>query len=214
MKYKCIIFDCDGILVDSEATSIGVLVQMASEIGVHIDFSKAMQLYSGQSLSYCLHHIEQQSNTTFSDNKIEYFRQKTYRAFRQDLKAIPGVEQVLQKLDVPVCVASNAPLEKIKLNLNLLNFSDYFKGKLYSAYDIQKWKPEPDLFLYAAAQMGFDIHDCAVIEDSVAGVQAAVKGGFDVYAYASINNDSQLKAEGGIVFNHMSQLITLLNETA
>ena len=210
MQYKCIIFDCDGVLVDSEATSIAVLVGMAADIGLELDLDTAIRAYSGHSLAYCLEDIERQAAQPLAANKVDLFRERTFRAFRQDLKAIPGVEQVIKQIKCPICVASNAPKDKIQLNLNLLNLNHYFDGHYFSAYDLQKWKPEPDLFLHAAQQMGIAVKDCAVIEDSLAGVQAAVRGGFDVYAYTNISSAAILKKAGAKVFYSMSDLIPLL----
>ncbi len=210
MNYKCILFDCDGVLVDSEATSIRVLVDMAADIGLTLDLSEAVQHYSGHALHYCLDHIEAQSAHKFPDNKVQIYKQRTFADFRQNLQAIDGVEAVLQQLECPICVASNAPLDKIELNLNLLNFSHYFKGHLYSAYQLQKWKPDPDLFLHAAQQMGFAPKECAVIEDSLAGVQAAVRGGFDVFTYTKPDYAAAFEALGAIVFFDMADLLPLI----
>ena len=132
------------------------------------------------------------------------------KKFRTDLKAIPGSLELQNRLNCPRCVASNAPAEKIRLNLGLLNLIDFFDGNLFSAYDIQKWKPEPDLFLHAADKMGFLPEECVVIEDSVAGVQAAVAGGFEVYGYANDRTATTLEAAGAKVFYDMNNLDTLL----
>lgn len=210
MKYKCIIFDCDGVLVDSEATSIGVLVDMAKEIGLDLDMEAMMHEFSGQSLQHCFEYIQQRTPKGSVEDWIPEFRRRTYQAFRTDLKAIPGVQDLLKRLNRPRCVASNAPLEKIELNLGLLNMLDFFDGKLFSAYDIQKWKPDPDLFLHAAAQMGFAPHECVVIEDSLTGVQAAKAGGFDVFGYANKNTADKLEAAGAKVFYEMDKLDLLL----
>lgn len=210
MKFKCIIFDCDGVLVDSEATSIGVLVDMAKEIDIHLDMDEMMHEFSGQSLQYCFEYIQRHAPNRSVEDWIPEFRRRTYQAFKTDLKAIPGVHDLLKRLNRPRCVASNAPLEKIELNLGLLNLINFFDGKLFSAYDIQKWKPEPDLFLHAAAQMGFAPEECVVIEDSLAGVQAAKAGGFEVFAYSNKNTVSKLESAGANIFYDMNTLDKLL----
>lgn len=212
MNYKCIIFDCDGVLVDSEATSIGVIVDLAKDAGYQLDLDAAIQEFSGQSLQYCFDYIAERSPQALPDNITNEYRHRTYQAFKTDLKAIPGIHQLVKRLSIPFCVASNAPREKIELNLGLLNLIAFFEGKIFSAYDRQKWKPDPDLFLYAAQSMGFQPHECAVIEDSVAGVTAAVAGGFDVFGYASARTAKQLETAGATLFFDMNLLDQLLKQ--
>lgn len=210
MNYKCIIFDCDGVLVDSEATSIGVIVDLAKDAGYELDLETAIQKFSGQSLQYCFDYIATRSHEPLPDNITTEYRRRTYQAFKTGLKAIPGIHQLLERLTVPFCVASNAPREKIELNLGILNLIDFFEGNVFSAYDRQKWKPDPDLFLHAAQTMGFAPSECVVIEDSLAGVNAAVAGGFDVYGYASDRTAKQLEAAGATLFYDINLLDQLL----
>lgn len=210
MKFKCIIFDCDGVLVDSEATSTGVIVDIAKDHGVDLDLEYAINEFAGQSLSYCLGYIQERSKVPLPSNIISVFRERTFKAFQSDLKPIPGIRDLLSRLSCSVCVASNAPVNKIEFNLGLLNMLDYFNGNLFSAYQINKWKPEPDLFLYAAEKMGFLPEDCVVIEDSVTGVKAAKAGGFEVFGYASERSAKKLKEAGAVVFYDMNVLDELL----
>lgn len=210
MNYKCIIFDCDGVLVDSEATSIGVIVDLAKDAGYELDLEAAINEFSGQSLQYCFDYIQQRSAKPLPDDIINEYRRRTYQAFKTGLKAIPGIHQLLKRLNVPYCVASNAPREKIELNLGLLDLLDFFEGNIFSAYDRQKWKPNPDLFLHAAKTMGFQPNECVVIEDSLAGVNAAVAGGFDVCGYASARTAKQLEDAGARLFYDMNLLDQLL----
>lgn len=206
MNYKCIIFDCDGVLVDSEATTIAVIVDIARKAGLDLDLELAIHHFSGQSLKYCFDYIEERSPRKLPTDVVADFRQRTFQAYKTDLKAIPGVYNLLQRLERPSCVASNAPIDKIELNLGLLNMLHFFDGNLFSAYDIQKWKPEPDLFLHAANKMGFEPKDCLVIEDSLAGVLAAKSGGFEVFAYANKRTEKELKEAGATLFYDMNTL--------
>lgn len=206
MKFKCIIFDCDGVLVDSEATSIGVIVDLAKEMGHSMDLDAAIAEFSGQSLQYCFNYIEDASGQKFPSNVANIYRTRSYKAFEESLKPIPGIHQVLERLTLPRCVASNAPGDKIRLNLGLLKLSHFFGENIFSAYDIQKWKPEPDLFLHAAQKMGFAPKDCLVVEDSLAGVLAAKAGGFEVMGYASNRTAPQLDKAGATVFYDMNLL--------
>ena len=206
MKFKCIIFDCDGVLVDSEATSIGVIVDLAGEMGHSMNLEKAIAEFSGQSLQYCFEYIENASGQKFPTDIANIYRTRTYKAFEESLKPISGIHELLERLKIPCCVASNAPLDKIQLNLGLLKLTHFFGNNIFSAYDIQKWKPEPDLFLHAAKTMGFEPKDCLVVEDSLAGVLAAKAGGFEVMGYASSRTAGQLKQAGATVFYDMNLL--------
>lgn len=215
MKYQCIIFDCDGVLVDSEAISISVIVDMARAVGYNMEMENAIALFSGQSLQYCFDYINQHSPQPLPDNAIPEFRRLTFEAYKSDIQAIPHIKEVLVALKeaaVPFCVASNAPMNKIELNLGLLNLADFFEGNMFSAYTNQKWKPDPDLFLHAAKTMGFEPNQCAVIEDSLAGVKAGVAGGFDVFGYANERRAKTLEDAGAKVFFSMQHLISLLKE--
>lgn len=214
MKYNCILFDCDGVLVDTERATIQVLIEMAAAAGMYLNIEEGLDLFGGYSIQYCFDYINQNSPTGLQKDAEVYFRKKTFQAYQNHIAAIPNIEQVLKDLnnmDTPVCVASNGPVEKIKLNLTLTKLMDYFNGNIYSAYQIKKWKPLPDLFWYAAQQMEFEVEECAVIEDSLAGVQAAVAGGFDVYAIANDRNRETLQAAGATAtFTNMNQLLDLL----
>lgn len=211
MKYNCILFDCDGVLVDTERATIQVLIEMAVAAGMAMNIEEGLDLFGGHSLQYCFDYINQKSPVGLQKDAEVHFRKKTFQAYQNHIAAIPNIEQVLKDLDIPICVASNGPLEKIKLNLTLTGLIDYFDGNLYSAYTINKWKPLPDLFWYAAQEMEFEVEECAVIEDSLAGVQAAVAGGFDVYAIANDRNREILKAAGATAtFDNMNQLVDLL----
>jgi HAD superfamily hydrolase (TIGR01509 family) len=213
MKYNCILFDCDGVLVDTERATIQVLIEMSKAAGLNLEIEEGLTLFGGHSLQYCFDYINNHSPNGLQKDAEIYFRKKTFQAYQDHMTAIPNIEQVLKDLNVPICVASNGPLEKIKLNLTLTGLIEYFDGNLYSAYQLKKWKPLPDLFWYAAQEMGFEVEECAVIEDSLAGVEAAVAGGFDVYAIVNERNRASLQAAGAMAtFENMNQLMALLSK--
>lgn len=210
MKYKCIIFDCDGVLVDSEKISIGTMVTMANSIGISLDEKNATDLFLGKSLKFCFEYIQSLSDKKLPDTFEEDFRKKSFAAFKSDLKPIAGVHELINQLKVPFCVASNGPADKIRLNLTTTKLIDKFQGHIFSAYDINSFKPDPALYLYAAKTMGFDVQDCVVIEDSAVGVQAALAGGFAVYGFVPHGNQAHLKEFNITLFNSMEKLIQLL----
>ena len=210
MKYKCIIFDCDGVLVDSEEISIGTLVSMAKLHGAIIDENYAHQLFLGKSLEFCFNYIAELANKKLPDTFEEEFRTGTFEAFKKNLKAVKGIHELLAKINVPIAVASNGPADKIRLNLTTTKLIDKFEGAIFSAYDINSWKPNPKLYLHAAKTMGFDVKDCVVIEDSPAGVQAALAGGFDVFGFTNHANFDALQQMNIPLFDDMAQLNLLL----
>ena len=144
-----------------------------------------------------------------ADFEIE-FRERTYEAFKTDLKAVNGIADLIEKLGIPFCVASSGPVEKIRLNLGLVNLLDQFENKIYSSYDIGSWKPDPGIFLHAAKRMGFEPEECAVIEDSASGIRAAIAGGFKVYALANEKMKKTFEQLGAIAFENMKELEKLL----
>lgn len=211
MNYKCIIFDCDGILVDSEEISNRVLIEMAKEVGVNLRLEEILRDFAGKSLKWMFDQIQERTTTSLPADFVHDYRKRTFEAFETEIKPISGVREVLEKLDTPFCVASSGPVNKINLNLSTTGLIHFFENRIFSSYEIGSWKPNPEIFEYAAKQMGFLPEECVVIEDSLAGIQAAKTGGFDVYGLANEKNQSELEAAGAHVFFNMIDLIHLLD---
>jgi len=210
MKYKCIIFDCDGVLVDSEPISCGVLVEMANAAGLKIDLNFALREFAGKHLDANFQYILEQVETGFPPNPMQVYRERTYALFKENLQPISGIHGLLERLDVPFCVASSGPVEKIEANLTTVGLIDKFADKIFSAYTIERWKPDPAVFLWAAKTMGFSPDECVVIEDSPSGVQGAIAGGFDVWAYVAKGHPNKFTAMDIPVFHDMNELDKLL----
>lgn len=212
---KCVIFDCDNVLVDTEHTLVSVMLDMTSVYGVEMEIEEAVKLFSGRQMRQTLKYLEELSGTTFPDNFEQEFRKKAYDEFRKGVQPIPGVKELLENLNLPFCVASSGPREKIELNLGLTGLQRFFPPeKIFSSYDINSWKPEPGIFLHAAAIMGYLPEDCVVVEDSLAGVQAAVAGGFRVYGLTNGFNQQELTEAGAMVLQEMKELQQLLRLTS
>jgi len=208
--YKCIIFDSDGVLVDSETLSAKVFQEMAKELGFELDFETAVEQFAGISMKENLKFIQENIQEALPEGFEEEFRQKSYKVFKSELKAVSGVHELIEKLHVPFCVASSGPVEKISLNLELVKLLHYFENRIYSSYDIGKWKPDPGIFLHAAREMGFAPEECVVIEDSDSGIRAALAGGFMVYALASEKRRKHFEQVGAVTFRNMKELEQLL----
>lgn len=209
-KYKCIIFDCDGVLIDSESIAIGVLVDMANYLGAKMDFNTSLINLKGKSFNFCRQLISEKIGEPLPIHFEDDYRINTFEAFRKNIQPINGIKEVLKKLEVPFCVASSGPENKIRLNLELTGLLPFFEGNIFSCYAIKKWKPEPDIFLWAAKSMGFKPQECLIIEDSLSGVKAAKAGGFDVFGYTEHDYTNELEKEATKTFNSMDLLLEML----
>lgn len=209
MKYNCIIFDCDGVLVDSEAISAKVFQEMIFELGTEIEFETVLEQITGTSMKENLQFISEIINGDLPAEFETEFRKRSYEAFKTDIKPINGIPDLLKKIKVPVGVASSGPVEKIRLNLTTTNLIHFFGENIFSSYEIGSWKPNPQIYLHAAKKMGFKPEECAVIEDSLPGIQAAKAGGFDVFGFASEKNKILFKEAGATVFSQISDLVQM-----
>ncbi|WP_299127236.1 HAD family hydrolase [uncultured Winogradskyella sp.] len=211
-NYKCVIFDCDGVLVDSEPISNQVMVDLANLAGANIDIDYAYHHFKGNSLQNCMIKITDLIGKEMPFDFEYKFRKQSFEAFKHKIQPIKGVKTVLQNLEVPFCVASSGPVNKIKLNLELTGLISFFKEtSIFSCYTVNKWKPDPTVFLWAAETMGFSPKDCLVVEDSPIGVQAAVKGGFDVFGFTAHDYKNELQSMATKTFDDMLKLSLLIN---
>ncbi len=150
--------------------------------------------------------LERHLNRSLPDTFVPELRARMAILFRSELRSIDGIESVLDHLEVPYCVVSNAPVEKIRLTLGVTGLLPRFESRIFSAYDVNIWKPDPGLYLHAAATMGARPERCIVIEDSVPGVEAGVAAGMHVFGFAPNDSGAELAARGAQVFSAMSQL--------
>ena len=210
MEVKCIIFDCDGVLVDTEKIGNGILLSMAAELGFEMNLEDAYRDFNGRNLKECFQEIEKGIGKKLPESFERDYRERSFAAFKTQVKPMEGIVAFLEKLKIPYCVASSGPVDKIRLNLEVAGLLDKFENKIYSAYEINSWKPDPGIFLHAAKEMGFDVADCIVVEDSKAGVMAGIRGGFTVYGFANGYNNADLEQEGAILFNTYEELSALL----
>lgn len=211
MNYKCIIFDCDGVLVDSEAISAKVFYEMVLELDCNLNYGTILDQITGTSMKENLEFFAQHIDGEMPADFEQDFRKRSFEAYKKELEPINGIHSLINKLTVPFCTASSGPQNKIKLNLTTTGLIDKFEGKIFSSFDIDSWKPEPKIYLHAAEQMGFEPKDCVVIEDSEPGVKAAVAGGFNVCVITNKKNKSIFEKLGAKVFYTMKELEVLLD---
>jgi HAD superfamily hydrolase (TIGR01509 family) len=183
---------------------------MAAKYGLKISLNEAYKKFNGRSLKDCFQQIEQLINQPLPENFEIAYRKKSFEAFATQIKPVKGVLKFLNSLTIPYCVASSGPVEKIKLTLKTAGLIDKFENKIFSSYQINSWKPDPGIFLHTAQEMGFSVNECIVIEDSIAGIIAAKRGGFKVFCIANQTNSKELENEGAIIFYTFEELATLL----
>lgn len=146
MNDSLIIFDCDGTLVDSEGIANEVFVAQVQNLGIPLTHDEAWEHFPGTSLAICMQYVEKTYTVNFPDDFIGHYRQKQRIAFAERLQPIPGVQEALIELKLLKCVASNGPMDIIRRNLITTKLDHFFDNRIYSAYDINKWKPHPELF--------------------------------------------------------------------
>ncbi len=207
-----VIFDCDGVLVDSERLSHTVLQQMIAEYGRHLTLQETLDHFMGTSTERCLSVLGELIGRPAPDDFLSLFRDRTFEAFGTSLEPVAGVPEVLAGLDLPFCVASNGPREKMRFTLGHTGLMGHFHGRLFSAEDVARPKPAPDLFLHAATAMNAAASHCIVVEDSATGVHAAKAAGMRVIGYAAMGQEAKLRAAGAdYMLRDMAQLPGVLH---
>ncbi|HET8956320.1 MAG TPA: HAD family phosphatase [Solirubrobacterales bacterium] len=214
---QLVIFDCDGVLVDTEPISNRILAAAISEAGLPIAADEVKREFEAMRLTDIQVRVEERLGRPLGDAWLGDFEARREAAFREGIEPIPGVEEVLRALSAegrPFCAASQARLEKTELTLGLTGLRRYFEdGALFASTMVVHGKPAPDLFLHAAGAMGFEPADCVVVEDAVPGVRAARAAGMPVFGYAPEGTGDRLAAAGARVFDSMDELPSLLVRT-
>ena len=203
-----VIFDCDGVLVDSEPLSNRALSEALTAAGHPIDPEETTRTFIGRSWASCEEIIRARFGAVPPDLEEEYRRRMT-AAFEAELAPVPGVVAALDAIPHPTCVASSGPHDKMRHSLGLTGLYERFEGRIFSAYDVKRGKPAPDLFLHAASTLGHRPQDCVVVEDSPVGVEAACAAGMRVLGYAG-RTDPALLAHAHEVFDTMAALPGLI----
>ena len=178
-----VIFDCDGVLIDSEVISAAMLIAELKDHGVVVTREFVSRHFLGRSYPVVLREIREQYGVTLPDRFEADYRARLLAAFARDLRVMPGVVSVIGGLARPYCLASSSSPERVALSLDLTGLTDLFGPRIYTASRVARGKPAPDLFLFAAAEMGADPARCLVIEDTLIGVRAALAAGMQVWRF-------------------------------
>ncbi len=178
-----VIFDCDGVLVDSEPISMRLLLETLGEAGLTLDADEAHARFLGRSLASTREILARDFGVVLSDEALAAMRHRLYAAFRAELQPIPYIAETLDRLPCVFCVASSSQPERIELSLSATGLWPRFAGRAFSATMVRHGKPAPDLFLYAAETLGYAPSACLVVEDSPAGITAAQAAGMRVVAF-------------------------------
>jgi HAD superfamily hydrolase (TIGR01509 family) len=211
--YQLVIFDCDGVLVDSERVTNQVFADMLGELGLAFTLDDMFEHFMGRSMAYCLARITELLGAPPPAGFEPDYRRRT-KIVLATVTAIAGIEAVLDQLALPYCVASNGPREKMQISLTSSGLWSRVEGKLFSAYEVANPKPAPDLFLHAAAHHGIAPEACVVIEDSPTGVAAGVAAGMTVLGYTASMPAHRLREAGAHqLFDRMADLPALLTTT-
>jgi HAD superfamily hydrolase (TIGR01509 family) len=206
-----VIFDCDGVLVDSERLTHQVVVDMLAEHGVALGFDEAVDRFIGMSMANGLVQLKALLGGTLPDDFLPEMGRRTRAAFRAGLTTVPGVEAVIDGLQRPFCVASNGNHAKVNFTLGHTGLLPRFTGRIFTADDVAHPKPAPDLFLLAARTLGALPAHTTVVEDTPTGVAAARAAGMRVIGFAAMTPAGRLQAAGADAIAHdMATVANLL----
>ncbi|MGW0708551.1 HAD family hydrolase [Streptomyces sp. NPDC002643] len=214
MRYDLVIFDNDGVLVDSEPISNRLLAAYLTELGHPTSYEESIRDYMGSAMHRVHELVLERTRRRLPEDFDDVFHGRVFAAFERELEPVDGVVDVLEKLaadGVPYCVASSGSHERIRVGHRKTGLDRWFgEGRVFSSQDVGRGKPAPDLFLYAAERMGVAPERCVVVEDSPLGVRAGVAAGMDVYGFTAMTPRERLDGvRGG--FRHMRELVSLLS---
>ncbi|MEV0211271.1 HAD family hydrolase [Streptomyces sp. NPDC050788] len=213
MRYDLVIFDNDGVLVDSEPISNRLLAGYLTELGHPTSYEESLRDYMGSAMHRVHDLIEERTGERLPADFDDVFHARVFAAFERELEPVAGAVGLLEKLaadGVPYCVASSGSHERIRVGHRKTGLDRLFDdGRIFSSEDVGRGKPAPDLFLYAAERMGAVPERCVVVEDSPLGVQAAVAAGMDVYGFTAMTPAERLVGATRL-FSDLGELADLL----
>jgi HAD superfamily hydrolase (TIGR01509 family) len=212
-----VIFDCDGVLVDSESLAMRVLLEGLGEFGYAIGEEAAYERFLGRSLANMQAVLRAEFGSELPPDRLDRMRQRLFEVYRQELMPIDGVAAMLDRLAIPRCVASSSQMERLRVSLEVTGLLSCFVPHLFSATMVAQGKPAPDLFLHVAERMAVAPAACLVIEDSAAGIEAGLRAGMRVFGFvggsharAAAYRANLATLAPDLIFDEISQLPELI----
>ena len=212
MSFDLAIFDCDGVLVDTEPIANRVLVDVLADLGLPMEPDECSRTFIGRSAPACCDIIQQRLGRPLPPDFLREWEARLHAAFRAEVAAIPGVVEALEQITIPVCVASSGSYTRMEITLGATGLLPRLRGRIFSSVDVPRGKPFPDVYLHAARTIGALASRCAVIEDTVVGVEAGISAGMTVFGFAGggHTDPADLERAGAVVFDRMRELPRLL----
>jgi HAD superfamily hydrolase (TIGR01509 family) len=201
-----VIFDCDGTLVDSETVVAEVLAESATEQGIPMSAEEAFRRFKGGRMADCIKVLENLRGSPLPESFIGDFRKRSNAVLQERLQPMEGALELLEAMHLPFCMASNGQREKMEVTLGTTGLRHFFEERIYSAYEVNAWKPDPELFLHAARRHNADPSRCVVVEDSLPGVEAGVAAGMRVFVLDESADSGETWPEGVTVIHDLHEL--------
>jgi HAD superfamily hydrolase (TIGR01509 family) len=210
-RFDLVIFDCDGVVVDSERVVHAVFGEFVRSYGVALTEAEMHERFLGRRLAECAAIVEELAGRPVPAGELERYCAERDRILLEQVQPVEGIRDVLEQLTIPYCIASSGDHAKMRITLGATKLMPFFDGRLFSATEVPHGKPAPDVFLYAATRMGAEPHRTVVVEDSVNGVLAGCAAGMTVLGFAGLTPAEKLKRAGASrVFAEMRELPALL----
>jgi HAD superfamily hydrolase (TIGR01509 family) len=207
---ELVIFDCDGVLVDSDRISLRIQAEWITALGLETSYEDCVRDFLGLGMPATLRILGERLGRPLPSGWADGLDRAVREAFERELRPVPGVVEALDEIDLPTCVASSGSQEKMRFTLGLTGLWDRFAGRIHSADEVGRGKPAPALFLRAASSMATPPDRCVVVEDSPFGVIAARAAGMSALGYAADGSEERLAGEGARTFGSMAELPGLL----
>lgn len=207
---ELVIFDCDGVLVDSDRISLRIQAELITALGLETTYEECVRDFLGLGMPATLRILTERLGRPLPPGWEEELNAAVHEGFRRELQPVRGVVEALEEIDLPTCIASSGSQEKMRFTLGLTGLWDHFAGRIYSADEVRRGKPAPDLFLHAASCMATPPERCVVVEDSPFGVASAKAAGMSALGYSPEGSGELLEREGANTFESMVELPDLL----
>lgn len=212
-QIDCILFDCDGTLVDSEVLCSKAYVHMFAHYGLELSLEEMFRKYKGIKLYEIIEQVNAEYGAALPKEELEpLYRREVARLFDSELQEIAGARELLAQVVAPMCTVSNGPVSKMQHSLGLTGMLNYFDDRLFSGYDIQRWKPDPAILFHAAEKMQVPIERCILVDDSAAGAQAGIAAGIPVFYFCADPHNQPIESPLVTPFDDLAQLPALWRE--